>query len=107
MDNNVQPTQNGNNPMEFLNQVEWERDGLMNADIILFYVPRKFPELPGLTTNVEFGMYLAKRPQNVKLCCPLDSEKNRYLEWLFLREVPNEVVYRTLREVIEVIVKEI
>ena len=35
----------------------WEWRALHMAGVILFYVPRKFPELPGLTTNVEFGYY--------------------------------------------------
>lgn len=88
----------GENPFDFMNQVEWERDGLINADIILFHIPRKLPELPGFTTNVEFGMYLAKRPNNIILCSPKDAEKNRYLEWLYLKELPDEIVYRELRD---------
>ena len=76
----------------------------MNADIILFYIPRKLPELPGFTTNVEFGMYLAKRPENVILCCPHNAEKNRYLEWLYIKEKPYGVIYRDLREVLKDIV---
>lgn len=92
------------NQMDYITQVDWEREGLMNADIILFYIPRKLPELPGFTTNVEFGMYLAKRPENVVLCCPLDAEKNRYLEWLYLEEKPNSIIFRSLEEVLENIV---
>ena len=99
--------QKEDNPMDFMNQVEWERDGLSNANIILFYVPRKFPELPGFTTNVEFGMYLAKRPHNVLLCCPPNSEKNRYLEWLYLREVPNGTLYTNLNTVLKDIVEKL
>lgn len=90
----------GENPFDFMNQVEWEREGLMNSDIILFYIPRKLPELPGFTTNVEFGMYLTRRPENVLLCCPIDSEKNRYLEWLYSKEIPNGFIYRDLKEVL-------
>lgn len=88
----------GENPFDFMNQVEWERDGLMNADIILFHIPRKLPELSGFTTNVEFGMYLAKRPNNIILCSPEDAEKNRYLEWLYLKEIPNGIIYRGLKD---------
>lgn len=88
----------GKNPFDFMSQVEWEREGLMNADIILFHIPRKLPELPGFTTNVEFGMYLSKRPNSIILCSPEDAEKNRYLEWLYLKELPDEIIYRDLRE---------
>ena len=92
---------NGKNPMDFLNQAGWEREGLMNAGVIVFYIPRKLPLLPGFTTNVEYGMYLAKRPEASILCCPLDSEKNRYLEWLYTVEKPNAVIYRTLEEILD------
>lgn len=97
----------GNNPFNFLNQVDWEREGLMNASKILFYIPRKLPELPGFTTNVEFGMYLAKRPNEVVLCSPEKAEKNRYLEWLYNKECPNKKIYKYLQEVLIDIVKEI
>ena len=89
------------NPMDFLNQVDWERDGLVNADVIVFHIPRKLPELPGFTTNVEFGMYLAKRPHAVILCAPENSEKNRYLEWLYKKEKATDDICRTLNEVLE------
>lgn len=91
---------NGNNPMEFLNQAEWERNCLQNADIIIFYIPRKLPEMPAFTTNVEFGMWLTKKPNATLLCCPLGSEKNRYLEWLYLKEKPNSVIFRDLEEIL-------
>ena len=77
----------------------------MNADIIVFYIPRRFPELPGLTTNIEFGMYLSKRPDNVLLCCPVDSEKNSYLEWLYNVEKPDSCIFRTLYNILEESVK--
>lgn len=91
------------NPMNLLNQVEWEREGLINADVIAFYIPRKLPELPGFTTNVEFGMYLARRPDAVWLCSPQDAQKNRYLEWLYLKESLNDTIYSDL----EIFLKEI
>ena len=65
------------NPMEFLEQAEWERNGLFNASVIVFYVPRKLPALPGFTTNVEFGMWLVRKPNACLLSCPIGSEKNR------------------------------
>lgn len=97
----------GENPFDFMNQVEWERDGLMNAAKILFYIPRKLPELPGFTTNVEFGMYLAKRPNDVILCSPPNAEKNRYLEWLYSKELPNKEIYNDLQKCLSDIVKEL
>lgn len=90
----------GDNPFDFMNQVEWERQGLMNADVIVFFVPRKLPEMPGFTTNVEFGYYLAKRPESVLLCCPNGYEKNRYLEWLYMKDNPNGIVFRSMPDVL-------
>lgn len=91
--------------MDFLNQVEWERDGLVASDVIVFYIPRKLPELPGFTTNVEYGMYLAKKPEACILCSPEGAEKNRYLEWLYIKEKPNAVIYKTLQDVLKEAVK--
>lgn len=86
---------------DFFEQAEWEREALMSADIILFYIPRKLPELPGFTTNVEFGMWLSKRPNAVVFCSPDGAEKNRYLEWLYLKEKPNATIYKDLEEALK------
>lgn len=91
---------NGENGVDLDTQVIWEREGLTEAKVIVFYVPRKFPELPGLTTNVEFGMYLARRPEATILCCPENAEKNSYLKWLYHYEKPNSTIYSTLDDVL-------
>ena len=39
--------------------------------------------MPAFTTNVEFGYYLCKNPRKVYYGRPDDSEKNKYLDWLF------------------------
>jgi len=93
-------------PFDLTNQASWERKALLNASVIVFYIPRKLPELPGFTTNVEFGMYLSKKPKQVLLCCPFDSEKNSYLEWLYNVEKPNATIFRTLEEVLNEAVKQ-
>lgn len=92
---------NGDNPMDFIEQAEWEREGLVRSDVIVFYVPRKFPELPGLTTNIEYGMYLARKPLSSLLCSPPGAEKNRYLEWLYTKEKPGAHIFRDLKEVLQ------
>lgn len=91
---------NGNNPFDFINQASWERQGLQTAGVIIFYIPRKLPELPGFTTNVEFGMWLARKPEQTLLCCPEGSEKNRYLIWLYNEEKPDSKVFTDLHSVI-------
>lgn len=90
------PEKDGIASYDFLDQVEWERKALMNASVILFYIPRKFPELPGFTTNVEFGYYLAKRPDSIVLCCPKDSEKNEYLKWLYKKDISEGEIFNDL-----------
>lgn len=44
---------------DYIDQVEWERDGLRFADRIAFWVPRELTALPAFTTNVEFGRWAA------------------------------------------------
>ena len=36
----------------------WEAEWLARATVVMFWVPRSMDKLPGLTTNVEFGMLL-------------------------------------------------
>ena len=36
----------------------WERIALTDATVILFWVPRKLPDMAAFTTNVEFGYWL-------------------------------------------------
>jgi hypothetical protein len=67
----------------YYDQVEWEKRGLKYASVIMFWVPRKLDTMPAFTTNVEFGFYLASRPDEVLYGRPDDSEKNKYLDWLY------------------------
>lgn len=62
----------------------WERDCYINSDVIVFWVPRKFPSMLGLTTNVEFGYWL-----KTKKCIygrPDGSYRTSYLDWLYKLE---------------------
>ena len=65
-------------------QVRWETAARASASAVLFWVPRDLAEMPGFTTNVEFGLDVgAGRP--VVLGCPPDCpdpERNRYLAWV-------------------------
>lgn len=65
---------------DYLTQVEWERQALTEAAVIVFWIPRNMKTMPGLTTNVEFGTYISKR---IVYGRPDDSEKNRYLDWFY------------------------
>lgn len=37
-------------------RTEWEWKCIEAADCVVFWVPRRMPDMPGLTTNLEFGM---------------------------------------------------
>ena len=60
-------------------QIHWEWDCLDAADVILFWIPRSFPDMPALTTNVEFGIYTEKKPNSIILGYPDDASKMTYL----------------------------
>lgn len=60
-------------------QIDWEWYHLENCDAVAFWVPRNMETLPGLTTNVEFGLCatsakcLYGRPDNAEHIRYLDS----------------------------------
>lgn len=63
-------------------QVEWEKKAMELADVILFWVPRRFDRhewMPGLTTNIEWGFWTAKNPAKLVLGYPVWAEKIAYL----------------------------
>ncbi len=80
----VPEPKDGNWPEHFLDQVEWEYEGLQAASTlgcIAAWVPRDLETMPGFTTNVEFGLYVGcgrfvyGRPEN--------ASKTGYLDWLY------------------------
>ena len=62
----------------YTDQVEWERAGLDMCDVILFWIPREMETMPGLTTNVEFGLYVSS--SKIVLGAPERAKSIRYLE---------------------------
>jgi hypothetical protein len=80
----VPEPQDGNWPKSFLEQVEWEHQGLEAASTlgcVAAWVPRELEKMPGFTTNVEFGLYVGcgrfvyGRPQG--------APHTGYLDWLY------------------------
>lgn len=59
-------------------QTRWEKTHLDMADVILFWVPRDQGAFIGLTTNVEFGEYLASN--RIIYGRPDGAYKTRYLD---------------------------
>ena len=86
----------------YLDQVEWEYAGLENCSVIAFWVPRDVQQLPGFTTNVEFGRYVGSgrcvygRPDN--------APHTRYLDWLYRKltgREPQSTLQGTLSAALE------
>lgn len=61
-------------------QVIWEWTCLDAADVIVFWIPRKLPDMPGFTTNVEFGIYTEKKPNQIVYGHTKEAEKMGYLD---------------------------
>jgi len=51
---------------DYVDQAMWKRLALINARVILFWIPRKLPDMAAFTTNVEFGYWLHIIWQTVK-----------------------------------------
>lgn len=89
---------------DYDNQVWWEREALYNATTIVFWIPRNVEVMPGFTTNVEFGYWLAKNSDKVIYGRPSDSPKNKYLDWLYETETGKKPI-DNLRDLLKDAVK--
>ncbi|MEV8248390.1 nucleoside 2-deoxyribosyltransferase domain-containing protein [Streptomyces rochei] len=67
-------------------QVDWESDARAGATAILFWIPRDMRTMPGMTTNVEFGLDVGTGRAVLGLPpdCP-NPERNRYLAYVARR----------------------
>lgn len=86
-------------PDAYDEQVEWERKGLDLADVILCWVPRKYPEMAAATTNVEFGRYVTS--DKIVLGAPEWAVGISYLERMLLRDTGTCHRYMDLQGAIE------
>lgn len=78
-------------------QVWWETISRASSNAILFWIPRDMRSMPGMTTNVEFGLDVTTR--RVVLGCPPDCpnpERNRYL--IYVAKIHNTPVFETLED---------
>ncbi|MCE9545955.1 MAG: nucleoside 2-deoxyribosyltransferase domain-containing protein [Planctomycetia bacterium] len=91
---------------DYLDQVEWEFAALERADALLFWVPRNSDSLPGFTTNVEFGRYVASG--RMIYGRPEDRPHNRYLDWLYEKltgRSPHSTLDDTIRTAVQLAVE--
>lgn len=68
----------------YAEQVEWELQAYKNSDVIVFWIPRQFPDMMGLTTNVEFGYWL--KSEKCIYGRPDTAERIRYLDYMYEKE---------------------
>lgn len=93
----VPEDRDGTVQFEYYNQIAWEWRGLEASTVILFWIPREIETMPAMTTNVEFGLYVASR--RVVLGFPPEAQKMKYLEALGWRY--NIEVCSTLEATVE------
>lgn len=82
-------------------QIEWELQALHSATVIVFWIPRKMDTMPALTTNVEFGLFAARR--NIVLGYPKDAFRMKYLRGIATMYGLN--VYSTLTQTLSAAVE--
>lgn len=82
-------------------QVDWERAGLALATKIVFWVPRDMATMPALTTNVEFGYWVAKSSERVLYGRPDSAPSTKYLDWLLSLEDSQATIYNDLRTLLK------
>ena len=82
----------------YVDQANWEREALTEATVILFWIPRSLPDMPGFSTNVEFGYWMHSK--KVIYGRPDGAPKTRYLDWLYRTDY-NEEPFNNLDRLLE------
>ena len=67
-------------PFEWESQIEWQMDAITKSDYILFWIPRNLIDMPGCTTNIEFGYWLGKNPEKIVVGAPKNTRKMKYIK---------------------------
>ena len=81
-------------PDDYDAQIPWEWEGLNMGTVVVFWVARDLKNLPGYTTNVEFGLLVSSG--KVVLGYPKGTPKTAYFDQLAKRY--NIKVHHTLQE---------
>ena len=87
---------------DYVDQAMWEREALIEATVIMFWIPISLPDMPAFTTNVEFGYWL--HSGKVIYGRPDDATKIKYLDWLY-KEDYNKSPINDLDELLKEAIK--
>lgn len=82
----------------YIDQVMWEREALIESTVIMFWIPRSLPDMFAFTTNVEFGYWL--HSGKVIYGRPDNAAKIKYLDWLYKMDY-NKVPINNLEELLK------
>jgi nucleoside 2-deoxyribosyltransferase len=89
-----------NTKFDYMDQVNWEWEGMERADIVMFWVPSDPDEMLALTTRVEFGYCLGQK-KRVLYGRPDGSFKTDYLDALYKKVYGNDApIYNSLSDLI-------
>jgi len=84
-------------------QNTWEYRHLHRASAVVFWVPRHMEDLPGFTTNVEFGFWV--RSDRCFYGRPPDAPKTKYLDWLYGKEHIHEDPAESMEDLVDKVIK--
>jgi hypothetical protein len=65
-------------PYDFDQQIPWEVNGLYNCDLVVFWIPRDLKDMPGFTTNIEYGEWM--HSGKIVVGFPEDAVNTRYIK---------------------------
>jgi hypothetical protein len=63
---------------DFDQQIPWEVNGLYGCDLIVFWIPRNLKDMPGFTTNIEYGEWM--HSGKIVVGFPEDAVNTRYIK---------------------------
>lgn len=88
-----------NDPDYLTKQTLWEHENMFISSVVVFWLDRHFPNIPALTSNIEFGLFAFNRNKRIIVGCPEGADKNTYIEVLCNSyDIP---CYKTMDEIID------
>ncbi len=74
---------------DYSDQIEWELTGMSVVKHILFWIPRNMKNMPGLTTNVEFGNWVDVINKSIFYGRPDNADNIKYLDYMWNKRMEN------------------